>query len=292
MAGLAASLLLIALGVVVVVRAVLLAVILFGHRRYLEYCAHKGRPGPLEGVALLRFVFKELGAMARLGRWQLLGQLGDGLRLGRSRNQGRPVVCVHGFTQNGTNFWGMRRHLERLGHPTCAVSLGLPFRHLEDYAPRLEAAMDTMLARLGDSDGVDVVAHSMGGIITRIVLARRPDLAAKVRHVITIGSPHQGTAGARGITLGHDALEMRRGSIFLRQLPGLEKLCPEASMLTAAAEHDYVVYPEETSEIPGAPHRVFSGIGHAGLLVDPRVWRYVSEGLEVEDRGGRVPATS
>lgn len=43
---------------------------------------------------------------------------------------------------------------------------------------------------------VVVMAHSMGGLVSRYAMNTNPDFAAKVHRLITLGSPHQGSQGA------------------------------------------------------------------------------------------------
>ena len=50
---------------------------------------------------------------------------------------------------------------------------------------------------------VHIIAHSMGGLDARSVIADHPDLAARVSCLTTIGTPHHGTTSAdRGLKLG------------------------------------------------------------------------------------------
>ena len=43
---------------------------------------------------------------------------------------------------------------------------------------------------------VVVMAHSMGGLVSRYAMNTNPDFAAKVHRLVTLGSPHQGSQGA------------------------------------------------------------------------------------------------
>jgi triacylglycerol esterase/lipase EstA (alpha/beta hydrolase family) len=127
--------------------------------------------------------------------------------------------------------------------------------------PPLDRALRELVAAAPDGQ-VDVVAHSMGGIILRMVLARDPSLAMHVRRIVTLGSPHAGTAGARGLPLT-TVKALGRRSPLLKELSTF----PESARLTTiAARHDLVVYPQETAYLPGARVIELDGPGHTGLL--------------------------
>jgi pimeloyl-ACP methyl ester carboxylesterase len=203
-----------------------------------------------------------LGLIAREARAQLVVLGWTMLRRGRSETggDGRPVVLVHGLAADGCSMWGYRRALIALGRPTSSPHLGGMFRSIEKYAHRLVSALDRIP---GD---VDVVCHSMGGIVLRATLAMRPDLAARIKHVVTVASPHTGTAGARGVPLP-EARQLSVGAPYLDGLPPLPQLLPGARFTTIASDADAVVYPNETCCVAGSEHHELHGIGHAELLV-------------------------
>ncbi|MCB9664602.1 MAG: hypothetical protein H6732_10860 [Alphaproteobacteria bacterium] len=180
--------------------------------------------------------------------------------------RGRAVLCIHGFSQNGTNFWRLRRRLHARGRVTEAVLLGLPPRRVEAYADVLEAHL---AARVAATPGpLDVVAHSMGGVVLRVVLARRPDLAARLGQVVTLGTPHFGTGSARGLPFPETRFLGRR-SAALHALPLLSDLVDPRTLTTIGGEEDTTVYPVETTLDPQARHVRLPGLGHAGILWDP-----------------------
>jgi pimeloyl-ACP methyl ester carboxylesterase len=246
------------------------------HRRFVGYHAHKG----LVAVpSFSEWVNAEARGAGVLGYWYVAGLLDD---LASSKPlPGRLVVCLHGYTQNATNFLGLRRALQAAGRPTVGLSLGYRLAPMAWYAHRLERE----LRKLSDAhpEGFDVVAHSMGGVVLRMVLAQHPDLRPALRTVVTLGSPHHGTAAARGIPLLPEIRALRRRSELLRELPHLSTLLPHARIVSIAGDADTVVYPLETALAPGARRVVLPGIGHAGLLTEPVAWQAVQHALEMEE---------
>lgn len=217
---------------------------------------------------LLRAHLWEMIATIRVGWWHLRSRLAW---MPRRTSNGPAVLFVHGYTQNETNFWGMRHALEEAGRHTRAVGLGLPWpwRRVEGYGAPLERALERGPA--------DVVAHSMGGVVLRDVLRRRPDLRPHVQSVTTLGSPHSGTAMAHGFRWFQPASDIAWQSDFLAALPTLGELLPDIALLTIAGSADMVVYPHATATQPDVPHLLLDGVGHAGLLTSKRAIEAVVE---------------
>lgn len=251
----------------------------FTHRRFHGFHRREGRSYPALGVSgWARFYVRTVGSLLCLGFWMLRAWGADGLRVSAGEVTGGPVLCIHGFHLSSTSLWGHRRTLEARGRPTRAVSLGPPYRHQEVYGRRLQRTLRA-LREERPGEPIDVVAHSMGGLILRLVLAWEPELAASVRRVVTLGTPHHGTALLRWFRSGPVYRMMSRESEFLRELPELATTAPQAEVLTVATAHDLVVYPVETAHLPGARQVTLEGVGHVGLLTEREVREMVADWL-------------
>jgi triacylglycerol lipase len=115
------------------------------------------------------------------------GPIGSGGRL--------PVVLVHGmfgFDRFGVPgvkvhyFRGIIKHLEELGCHAHAVRLPA-VASVPERARILVEAINAL-----PHERVDIIAHSLGGLDARYALAQL-GLAAKVRTLVTVGTPHHGT---------------------------------------------------------------------------------------------------
>lgn len=119
----------------------------------------------------------------------------------------RPVLLVHGFMGDASNFNGMAKWLERDGvnrsggvihggQPFEAdpngdffgLEFSKPWNPIERNASELKAAVDEICRKTGASS-VDVVAHSKGGLDVRMYLMN-PD--EKIDHVLLLGTPNHG----------------------------------------------------------------------------------------------------
>jgi len=236
------------------------------------------------GVAgWLTFYWHTLTGAYLLLWWAFRAAFQTGLRQPQGTVTGRPVLCVHGLFLNGTSMWGIRRRLERLGRPTRGVFMGVPIPSPMVYAEPLTRVM----RELGDrfpNEGFDVVTHSIGGVMTREVLSRNPDLAKKVQRIVTLGSPHHGTAALRWIKFGPIYRMLALNSDYLRDLADFKTLAPHAQASTVATRHDLVVYPVETSHLAGTHQVTLSGINHLGLMTDAKAMQVITEALTPEHR--------
>lgn len=174
------------------------------------------------------------------------------------------VILIHGYFVNRGTFRGLLARLEAAGAgPIFTPNLRSWFAPIE----RLEEGVAAEVERVARATGrkVIVVAHSMGGLGTRLMLARRG--ARLVERVVTIASPHHGTALAR-LGIGANARQMRPGSEFLRSLEASEgDRGPGVAVTSIWSAHDNLVAPQETSRLPWAKNVILAGHGHIAILV-------------------------
>lgn len=238
--------------------------------RFLSYFrTQEPRPPTLGLAGWLSFYWRTLMGAYLLLWWAFRAAFQTGLRQPERAVTGRPVLCVHGLFLNSTSMWGIRRCLGRLGRPTRGVFMGVPIPTPMVYARPLARVMRELADRF-PAEGFDVVTHSIGGVITREVLRQHPDLATKIHRIVTLGSPHHGTAAVRWIKFGPIYKMLALNSDYLRELPTFRALAPKVQATTVATKHDLVVYPVETSHLEGAHPVNLTGVNHLGLMTDPR----------------------
>jgi len=191
---------------------------------------------------------------------------------------GLPVVLVHGVVADGTAMWALRRTFHAMGRATHSPSLGGPFRPVEAYAARLVPVLAEAIATANDDEKIDVVCHSMGGVVLRVVLRDNPEMAARIGNIVTLAAPHAGTVTADGVPVA-EARQLARNSPWLRALPSLRELVPHARITTIASHTDAVVFPHETSRVLGASEHELLDMGHSEMLMSPRVIRLVVDSV-------------
>jgi len=182
---------------------------------------------------------------------------------------GPPIVLVHGFFSNRGMWLKFRARLAAAGlGPVYAVTVGPPTTSIDEMADQLSRRIDEICRATG-AGKIVVVAHSMGGLITRAYMARRG--SGSIYKFITLGSPHQGTRLAR-LGLFECAQQMREGGPWLRALAQKEAENPPAvATLSIYTVNDDLVYPPETSALAWAENVPVSAVGHVGLLFSASV---------------------
>ncbi len=184
----------------------------------------------------------------------------------------RGVLLVHGYLCNRGLWRHWHRALADQGHAVEAVNLEPIRGSIDRYAPTLDAAVARLTARTGQPPLV--VGHSMGGLAVRAWLRTAAGNAARVAHVVTIGTPHHGTGLARW-GQGTNVRQMRPGNPWLRELAAAEspRLYQRFSCWHSAG--DNIVFPLGTAVLPGAQALALDHVGHVALADDPRVLAWV-----------------
>lgn len=190
--------------------------------------------------------------------------------------QGQPIVFVHGYFQNRADFLALARHFRqrKLGplygfnYPWMASTA-----HNVDRLARFVAEV----CRETNQPTVDLVAHSMGGIVCLEYIADETH-RARVRRCVTVASPHAGVLWA-GPLLGAASREIRATSPFLVERRERPIAVPCLSLFSAA---DNIVFPTSTSALQtrgGTDHEAPLA-GHFSILFEPSVMEAAAAFLE------------
>lgn len=190
------------------------------------------------------------------------------------RRARRPVVLVHGYAMSRTSFALLARRIAAAGfgplHGYEYWSLG----SIGEAAAGLGRCVDQLRRRCG-VDRVDVVGHSMGGVVGRHYAAL--DGGAGVRRLITLGSPHGGSAIVR-FGLGRARRELSRGSPVLEALAS-SRLPDGLEMTVIHSPDDVLCGGRHNAHVPGAETIQVTGVDHLEMLTSRRVARLVIERL-------------
>ena len=188
----------------------------------------------------------------------------------------RGVVLIHGFLCN-RGFWNpWLRALRRDWRTFVAVDLEPALGPIDAYVHTLDQAIARVRAATGQPPML--VCHSMGGLAARAWL-RQHD-GARVKRIVTIGTPHAGTWLAR---FGHTASgrQMRVGTEWLAQMSSEHASAQKVAFTCWYSDCDNVVFPISTATLPGADNRQAGARGHVEMAFDARIQR---ETLALLDR--------
>lgn len=197
-----------------------------------------------------------------------------------------PVLFVHGWAGTPGCFLVLRRRLARDGwlhlhHVWLAPVLAAPERN----ADRLTRAIAKVRERTG-APTVDLVAHSLGGILARLVL--HGPAGGSLGRVITLGTPHQGTRAVPSAAHEPALRALAPGSDLLRRLAEATAALPGVECAAIYSVDDGVIRPAEHGYWPGVLNVQVAGPGHNALLVSRRVYDVLRELLEGE-RPAQLP---
>ena len=267
---------------VLLVRALIVARNFWHSRRFAGATA----PQQLGAAAAARLFVGELGANLRTSSWGMLRP-----RLSVAARPGRgmlPVLLIHGYVCN-RGFWApLSRQLAQAGVVHGAVDLEPLNAGIDDVLPLVERAIAELLALAG-GEQVVIVAHSMGGLVARAYLRRHG--SAQVARVITLGTPHHGTALAN-LALGSNARQMSRPggqpNAWLAQLDADEPPHTRALITSIYSQHDNIVAPQDSARLPGARNCAYAGLGHVALASDPRVLSQVLSEITIVSEVGKA----
>ncbi|NBX68756.1 MAG: alpha/beta fold hydrolase [Proteobacteria bacterium] len=190
-----------------------------------------------------------------------------------------PVLFIHGIFHNRSTFAWLKQRLYSKG-----------FRHFKEVnlltsihpIPRLAeqvARESRLLVKKFQVPQIDIVAHSMGGMIARyfVQLLGGDGL---VRNLITLGTPHRGTEWSKYSLIPH----IRELAPQSRTIELLNQ-CPPPKYTRAVAvsgDLDIVIRPKDCTWWEGVRNIHLSRVGHAGLLFSKRVLEITLSHLDEE----------
>ncbi|SDH54539.1 MULTISPECIES: triacylglycerol lipase [unclassified Duganella] len=183
--------------------------------------------------------------------------------------QGLPVLLIHGYACNSGYWLPMSKLLAQARISHYGIDLEPPGASIDDFAPQVQAAVERLRRETGSAQ-VIIVGHSMGGLVVRAYLRRYGN--AQVARVVTLGTPHHGTALAN-LGPGSNAAQMRRHSEWLGTLAASEANTQRMLFSSIYSVHDNIIAPQDSSDLPGARNLVFGAIGHVALGRHPAILR-------------------
>lgn len=217
---------------------------------------------------------------------------------GRTTSRGAdPVVLVPGFLAGDGTLKMMSAALRREGFRTYRSHIHANVGCTLNAAAQLESRLESIALRRGSR--VQIVGHSLGGMIARGVAVRRPDL---VSGIVTMGSPMLAPgAHHRSLTRSVDVLiRLSRAGV-----PGLmseecvagycarqsfeesrQPVPPGVDFTAIYSKRDGIV--DWRACVDPLARAVEVTTSHVGMAVDPRVIDHVVDALGVVRTGSAV----
>jgi len=188
----------------------------------------------------------------------------------------RPVILVHGLADTSAKLRKMADYLRSLGwtvySPTLTPSNGAV--GLDQLAKQLEGYI---AEHCGKSQPIDLVGYSMGGIISRYYVQRLGG-SRRVRHLVTISSPHHGTW--MGYMLGNPgARQMRPNSDFLNDLNRNTDALKQIRFTSIWTPLDLMIIPANSSHMDFGEEDIIWMPAHPLMVWTPVSWRAVAAAL-------------
>ncbi|MEV1026555.1 alpha/beta fold hydrolase [Streptomyces sp. NPDC050264] len=195
-----------------------------------------------------------------------------------------PVLLLHGFIDNRSIFVLLRRSLIQHGRQrieslnysplTCDIrtAAALLARHVEELCERT------------GQERIDIVGHSLGGLIARYYV-QCLDGDERVRTLVTLGTPHAGTRAVPLADAHPIVRQMRPGSSVIEELKRPAPDC-RTRLVSFWSDLDQLMVPLETACVEHPDLLVqnvrVTGIGHLALPVHPAVATGVRQALDAD----------
>ncbi|MEU3611041.1 alpha/beta fold hydrolase [Streptomyces sp. NPDC006872] len=198
-----------------------------------------------------------------------------------------PVVLLHGFIDNRSVFVLLRRSLAQHGrHRVESLNYSPLTCDIRTAAELLGRHIEEICERTG-SPQVDVVGHSLGGLIARYYVQRLGG-DIRVRTLVTLGTPHSGTRVAPLANAHPIVRQMRPGSQVIEELSRPAPGC-RTHFVSFWSDLDHLMDPLETACVDHpdllAQNVRVTGIGHLALPVHPAVATGIRQALDSAHTG-------
>jgi pimeloyl-ACP methyl ester carboxylesterase len=239
-------------------------------------------------------VLREGSAVTEIGRYALRAAGSRRARRGTpyaahvGTRHGDPVVLVPGFLAGDGTLALMARTLRAEGFRTYRSHIRANIGCTVTAAEQLEARLEAIALRRGSR--VQIVGHSLGGMLARGIAVRRPDL---VSNIVTMGSPML-APGAHHRSLAASVEVLVR--LSRAGVPGLmsaecvggacarqsfdecrQPLSPAVGFTAIYSKRDGIV--DWRACVDALAHPVEVSASHLGMAFDPRVIDVVSGAL-------------
>ena len=183
----------------------------------------------------------------------------------------RTVVLVHGYLANRSTLFPVAAYLRLRG-----VEQVLSFNYNATAGVEQAAlGLREYLRRHVRGGRIDLVCHSLGGLLARVYIQELGG-ARRVDRCVTLGTPHRGTYNSYWLN-SRVGSELRPDSPLLARLRASRESAAGVRFLSLVAGSDNLVVPRVFASHEQEIH--IPDLGHVSMLFSPRVLRRVADYL-------------
>ncbi|MFF1404407.1 esterase/lipase family protein [Streptomyces sp. NPDC058294] len=189
----------------------------------------------------------------------------------RQLSTATPVVFVHGYTGNASN-WTTAMSVFRLNGWSASNLFAYEYDSYGDNvtnARGLAAFVDNVKARTGASK-VAIVNHSMGGLVSQYYLKVLGGNTS-VSHLASIAGANHGTTSAGACLSYTTCQQMYPGSSFIAQISSGDETPGTTRYATWYSACDGIILPYTSTRLDGATNNNVPCQTHIGYLTDTAV---------------------
>lgn len=202
------------------------------------------------------------------------------------KNKPLPVLLIHGYMCNAGVWVRTRERLQRQGVSTLTLTLEPAIGSIRKYAPQINQALAELLAATG-APQIKVICHSMGGVAIRYYASEYGH--EKIAGVVTLGSPHHGTALSL-LGVGRNVKQMAWGSFFLRTLREQVRDAEfQKKIISVWTPFDTIVSPANSCVLEHGRNHMVHGCGHMHLVHHPETVKLLDDWLMLDAQPYTLP---
>jgi pimeloyl-ACP methyl ester carboxylesterase len=178
-----------------------------------------------------------------------------------------PVILLHGFVDNRSVFAPLQRSLRQHGWTHVqALNYSPLTSDVRTAAALLSRHVERICAESGHNH-VDIVGHSLGGLIARYYVQRLSG-DTRARTLVTLGTPHSGTTAVPLLNPHPIVRQMRPSSDLMDELAMPAPQC-RTRFVAFWSDLDEMMIPVETARLdhPDLTREnvLVSGMGHLAM---------------------------
>jgi triacylglycerol lipase len=231
------------------------------------------RDYPPSSVPTWRLVAQEVLGLLAIGALYPFGLAHADARTARTprRREQRTVVLLHGYLSNRSALLPLAQYLRFRG---LGPVLSFDYASSAGVEPAAVALREYLHSHVRGGR-IDLVCHSLGGLVARLYLQELGG-ARRVDRCVTLGTPHGGTYNAYWLW-SRIGRELRPDSALVERLAASRAAASSVDFLSIVAGSDSLVIPRVFACHEREVH--VPDLGHLAILFAPGILRRVADHL-------------